>query len=111
MRRRAVVLGLAVMLAASAATANVAPPLNEYHLGIALERTRQGVVVLKVEPGRAAEKAGLKTGDLILAIDRRYSRSFSRDDLKAFAEDTHAWPVQLILVRHGTEVMDLRIGD
>ena len=111
MRRWVVVFGLALMLAASTASANMAPPLNEYRLGVKLDRTRQGVLVLTLEPGGAAEKAGLKTGDLILAIDRRYSRSFSRDDLKAFAEDTHVWPVQLILVRHGTEVMDLQIGD
>jgi len=41
---------------------------DEGVVGVSFERAEQGIVVKKVLPGGPAEQAGLKTGDLLLAV-------------------------------------------
>jgi serine protease Do len=38
---------------------------------LGLNREEKGVVVVRVEPGSAAEEAGIKKGDVIQEIDRK----------------------------------------
>ncbi len=101
---------LAAILFGSSVHANMAPPVEAFHLGLKLESIRTGARVLQVEKGLAADKMGVRAGDIILAIDRRYARSFSKADLKAFQDEEHVWPLELIVVRDGRDVIELRGG-
>jgi predicted metalloprotease with PDZ domain len=104
-----VAIALAVGLAVGLAHANMAPPLEEFRLGLSVEKTRYGARIIDVEGNSVAEKAGLKKGDLILAVDRRYAKKLSAADLKALTDDAHVWPVSLIIVRNGEEILDFRL--
>jgi predicted metalloprotease with PDZ domain len=104
-----VALGAVALLTQSVAQANMAPPLQEFHLGLAVEKTKEGPRIIKIEKDSVAEKAGLKNGDVILAVDRRYAKKLSDADLKSFANDVHVWPVELIVVRDGEDILDFRL--
>jgi predicted metalloprotease with PDZ domain len=103
------VLGALGFVAQNAAQANMAPPLDEFRLGLAIDKTKDGPQITNIEKDSIADKAGLKKGDLILAIDRRYAKKLSSADLKSFADDAHVWPVDLIVVRDGEEVLSFRL--
>ena len=104
-----VALGAFGFLLQNTAQANMAPPLDEFRLGLELEKTKDGPLITKIEKNSVAEKAGLKKGDLILAVDRRYAKKLSSTDLKSFANDVHVWPVEIIVVRDGDEILDFRL--
>lgn len=104
-----VALVIAGGLVAPLARANMAPPLQEFRLGFTVEKTSDGPRITSIEKNSVAEKAGLRKGDLILAIDRRYAKTLSSADLKAFTDDVHVWPVKLIVVRNGEEVLDIHL--
>ncbi len=59
-----------ISVAARKVTARDLPPLqgNSGYLGIALETGENGVKVSQVLPGTAAAKAGIRTGDLVVAV-------------------------------------------
>ncbi|MFZ1988931.1 MAG: PDZ domain-containing protein [Alphaproteobacteria bacterium] len=99
---------LAVLLAMPfASRANMAPPLG-YRLGIAVEKTQEGPRIVSVDKGSEAARSGLQIGDIILGVDGRYAKTFSDSDLKAFTDERHSWPMNLILAR-GDEVITLRV--
>jgi len=104
-----VALGAFGFLAQDTAQANMAPPLEEFRLGLAIQKTKDGPLITKIEKDSVAEKAGLKKGDVILAVDRRYAKKLSSADLNSFANDVHVWPVELIVVRDGEEILDFRL--
>ncbi len=60
----------------------------------------QGALVSSVEPGSAADKAGLKTGDVIVGIDGKDVVN-STDLPAAVAEKAPGTPVKLSIVRKG----------
>lgn len=103
------VFGTIGFLMQDTARANMAPPIEEFHLGLAVEKTDEGPRITKIEKNSVAENAGLKKGDLILAVDRRYAKKLSDDDLKSFAEDVHVWPVDVIVVRDGENIVDVHL--
>ena len=103
-----VVLGFAALLAPPIAQANMAPP-RDFVVGLTLEKTTDGPRIKTIEKGGAAEEAGLRVGDLILGIDQRYAKLMSDADLKAFAEDPHPWPFEIIIVRDGG-IMTMRVS-
>lgn len=113
MPRRFAIFLLALFLVAplwvGSASANMAPPLDEFRLGLSLTSSSDGPKIAKVDKGSVAAKAGVEVGDVILAIDRRYAKTYSKKELKAFAGDVHVWPVEIIVLRKGREVITLRL--
>jgi predicted metalloprotease with PDZ domain len=101
-------MALAFLLAMPLASqANMAPPLG-YRLGITVEKTPEGPRIASINKDSEAARAGLRVGDIILAIDGRYAKTLSDSDLKAFSEERHSWPMNLIVAR-GDEVITLRV--
>ena len=101
-------MALAVLFALPfASRANMAPPVG-YRLGIAVEKTQAGPRILSIDKGSEAAHAGLQVGDIILGIDGRYAKTLSDSDLKAFSDERHSWPMNLIIAR-GDEVLTIRV--
>lgn len=81
----------------------VTPEIAE---GLGLERP-EGVVITAVEPGSAAEDAGLRRGDIVLEVDRKPVRKVA-DYRKAIGEVKKGKGV-LFLVRRGTSTIFLAL--
>jgi serine protease DegQ len=86
-------------------------------LGVAITDTvgdvaggRTGVNVMRVEPGSGADKAGLRTGDVIVAVDGRPVRSAS--DLRSrVALSPVDSTVKVEVLRDGKPMtLDVRLG-
>ncbi len=97
-----------VLLVPAVSQANMAPPQG-YRTGIAVETTEAGPRVISIAKGSAAERAGLKTGDIILGIDGRYAKTLSGGELDAFTGEMHSWPIKLIIARDD-QVLSLRLA-
>jgi len=69
-------------------------------LGVKLQPADEGVAVLEVVPGAAAEKAGLKKGDLILRVDGEAVESVTDMVLKVAGKKPGA-EVGLVIKRDG----------
>jgi C-terminal processing protease CtpA/Prc len=54
--------------------ADVAPPYPEFHTGFQVEEAAPYPKINNVVKGSPADKAGLKTGDYVIALDGRYSK-------------------------------------
>ena len=104
----ALVLCLVPLVIAPSARANLAPPI-EFVVGLTLEKTPEGPRVATIAKGGVADKSGLKVGDLILGIDERYAKTMSDEDLRAFVEDTHPWPLDVIVAR-GEGILTVRLA-
>lgn len=102
----ALICALAVSI--SLAQANMAPP-RDFVLGLTIEKSAEGPRIKSVEKGGVANEAGVKPGDLILGIDQRYAKTMPEEDLRAFAEDAHSWPIDVILAR-GDEIVTVRLA-
>jgi serine protease Do len=81
----------------------VTPEIAE---GLGLERP-EGVVISAVEPGSAAEDAGLRRGDIVLEVDRKPVRKVE-DYRKAIGEVKKGKGV-LFLVRRGASTIFLAL--
>jgi serine protease Do len=66
-------------------------------LGLGIEE--RGVVVVRIEPGSAADEAGLKKGDVILEIDRK--RINGVDDFNKVIETITPGNTSLLFVNRG----------
>ncbi len=91
------------------AHANIAPPRIEYRMGVELKSTAVGPKIVKLAKNQAAEEAGLKVGDVILAIDGRYAKTMKPAELKDFAIGSHNWRKDIILVRNNKDVMTITV--
>ena len=102
-------LALGLMLADRPGASDVPPSL----LGEMLEETPDGLRVFAVFPGSPADRAGLRAGDLVLAIDGRPLASL--DDLRALmtAFNPAGGEVEVAIRRDGEDVtlrVDVRGG-
>jgi len=70
------------------------------HLGVKLKNVGGEVVVSHVEPGGAAEAAGIQKGDQIIAVNRQNVR-LSREVVALISQMRPAWPIELGIVRNG----------
>ncbi|MBM4261250.1 MAG: DegQ family serine endoprotease [Deltaproteobacteria bacterium] len=73
---------------------------------LGLEKT-EGVVVTQVEPGSAADEAGIRRGDVILEIDRKAVRSV--DEYKKSVATIRKGRGVLFLVRRGESTLFLAL--
>jgi serine protease Do len=71
-----------------------------------LERS-DGVVVSAVEPGSAADEAGIRRGDVIMEVDRRAVRNL--DDYKKAIAGVRKGRGVLFLVRRGDSTLFLAL--
>jgi hypothetical protein len=55
----------------------ITPHNQEVYLGVGMTQTEKGVVVVELVAGHAAERAGVKTGDLLLRFDDEVINKFS----------------------------------
>ncbi len=81
----------------------VTPQIAE---SLGLERA-EGLVVTAVEPGSAADEAGIRRGDVILQVDQRPVRSV--DDLKKVLTAAKKGKGVLFLVRRGENTLFLAL--
>ena len=90
----------------SETSANMAPPVHEFRVGLTLEKAGEGLRIASVDKGGAADRATAKLSDVVLAIDGRYWKAFSNADLKSFVNDNHTWPVSMIVLRKDGETVE-----
>jgi S1-C subfamily serine protease len=77
-------------------------------LGVTATQTPDNTIVVKaVAPGGAAEKGGLKAGDVILRAGDKDVRTF--DDLAAVLEKLSAGDALNLKIKRGTEEKDIVI--
>ena len=101
-------IALAFLLAMPVVSqANMAPPVG-YRLGIVVEKTQDGPRIVSVDKSSEAARSGLQAGDIIIGVDGRYAKTFADADLKAFTDERHSWPMNLIIAR-GDQVITLRV--
>lgn len=65
---------LAFAFAASPSRADIAPPYPEFHAGVDIVEGQPYPKVASVTKNSPAAKAGVKTGDLVLALNGAYSK-------------------------------------
>jgi len=84
----------------------VGPPANSGFLGIRLREEEDGPVIDDVTKGSAAEKAGLKKGDMVLSVAGK--RMASAERLIAAIQRYKAGEVVSMKVRRGEEEKELK---
>jgi C-terminal processing protease CtpA/Prc len=57
------------------ARADIAPPYPEFHTGVTIDEAEPFPKVTAVAKNSPAEKAGVKAGDLVLALGNSYSKT------------------------------------
>jgi C-terminal processing protease CtpA/Prc len=67
-------LVLLFVFASVPARADIAPPYPEFHTGIQIDEAEPFPKVAAVAKGSPAEKAGVKPGDMVLALNGAYSK-------------------------------------
>lgn len=105
-----VIFLLAGFAGGSHAIADVPPPYDPFGIGARLEEAVPFPKFVEVQRGGPAEKAGLKKGDGVIAIDGRYSKSsapfyFFARGLQGPKDSA----VDLVILRDGSSVLVVRI--
>ena len=83
-----------------------APP---FRLGIAFDRNPKGVVIVEVVPGGAAEKAGIKVGDLVISVNGHRLGSGADKLIVELLQEGK--PMKFEVERDGTEVTIVVVPD
>lgn len=101
---------IAFMFVTSATRADVAPDYVVYTIGAQLEEADPFPKLTKVTAGGPSEKAGLKNGDAVIAIDGSYSKGVA--PFYFFARGLQGprnSVVELVILRDGKSVSTVRI--
>jgi hypothetical protein len=102
--RRLASLKLMLFLLASllifgvAAAVAQAPPTG---IGVVINRTAEGALIVEVTPGSPAERAGLHKGDVILAVDNTPVHSFQTAEVTAMISGPQGTRVLLLILSGG----------
>ena len=70
-------------------------------IGALMERTKEGIRVARPLSGGPAERAGIKAGDILVAIDGQETKDRSLEDLGKWVEGQEGTSVQLSVQRQG----------
>jgi C-terminal processing protease CtpA/Prc len=100
------VVGLVVL-----ARADVPPPYPEFGIGARLEEAAPFPKLVEIARGGPAEKAKLKEGDGVIAIDGSYSKS-GRVPFYFFAKGMRGREgsvVELVILRDGVQVFTVKV--
>jgi hypothetical protein len=96
---------------AAAALADAPPPYDPYGIGARLTEAEPFPKLVDVRGGSPAQRAGLKNGDGVIAIDRSYSKS-GRVPFYFFARGMQGPQdsmVELVILRDEREVFTVRV--
>ena len=82
-----------------------APPQQYSGIGASLSAARSDrlVEIIQVFPGSPAEKAGVKSGDLIFKVNGEDVTNFSSEEVANRVRGTEGTTVNLVLIRNGIE--------
>lgn len=78
-------------------------------IGIAMYRINQDVTITDVFPGSPAETGGLKTGDIILAVDDKDATTMSTADLSTYIRGTN-YPSYTIKVKRNNQELSYTLS-
>ena len=101
---------LASFIAVRGSRADVPPPYEVYSIGATLAQGEPFPVVANVVKGGPADKAGVKTGDGVIAIDGGYSKGSA--PFYFFARQLggpHNSVVELVLLRDAHQVLTVKV--
>lgn len=107
---RFVLVVFALLLAPFAALADVAPDYEPYGIGARLQEAEPFPKLTDVRRGGPAERAGLKTGDAVIAIDGSYAKGhvpfyFFASGLQGRKDSL----VELIVLREERQVLVIKV--
>lgn len=100
----------ATFIAVGGSRADVPPPYEVYSIGATLSEGDPFPVVASVVKGGPADKAGVKTGDGVIAIDGGYSKGSA--PFYFFARQLggpQGSVVELVLLRDGHQVLTVKV--
>lgn len=109
---RVLVLVVLVLLGAGGAVADVPPSYTPYGIGARLADAEPYPKLEDVKAGSPAAKAGLKAGDVVLAIDGSYSRT-GRVPFYFFArgmQGRQGSAVELVILRDTQRVFTVKLA-
>src|SRR5262249_56882057 len=78
-------------------------------VGVALTRRFGFLMVVAARPGSPGEKAGLKTGDILKAIDGRYTRPIAVVTGERLLRGAPGSTVKLAVLRAGSDPLDVSV--
>jgi carboxyl-terminal processing protease len=82
---------------------------SDADVGVALTRRFGFLMVVAARPGSPAEKAGLKTGDILKAIDGRYTRPIAVVTGERLLRGAPGSTVKLAVLRAGSDPLDVSV--
>ena len=108
--RAAILAMLGFLFLTLPARADIAPPYPEFETGVSVDEAEPYPKVSKVAKGSPAEKAGVKAGDFVLALNGAYGKTpapfyFWAKGLRGPKDSK----MQLIVLRNDSEVLVLTI--
>jgi carboxyl-terminal processing protease len=86
-----------------------APPSAEAEVGVVLTRRFGFLMVVSLRPGSPAEKAGLRTGDILKTIDARHSRTIAVATGERLLRGAPGSVVRLKVMRPGSDPLDFSL--
>lgn len=72
-----------------------------YGIGVTVNKRNERIYVLGVSPGMPAEKAGLRYGDAILAVDGKSAKNWTQSDALKHVRGDYNTPVKITVERAG----------
>jgi carboxyl-terminal processing protease len=86
-----------------------APPSGEADVGVVLTRRFGFLMVVSLRPGSPADKAGLRTGDILKTIDGRHSRTIAVATGERLLHGAPGSVVKLKVMRPGSDPLDFSL--
>lgn len=73
-----------------------------YGIGVTMQLTDNGILIVSVLPGLGAEKAGIKVGDIITAVDGQPTAGIALDAVRTWISGEEGTAVKVTVLRSGS---------